>query len=233
MTIKKMKNYREQRGFALIAVMIAILVIAVIAFGAMNWKGQIEQNKEIKNQAEIDLQKINDNLKKNNQAIVENLADTLSTIDTADWQKYKDLGFEISYPGAWIIDKSLELEGIVWFRTKSRQADLDAGKSTKGFDVGVKVYNTVAELPNNQQEKLSFTNWISKQEAESPCPAGWTPIKSNGINWYEGSGNCEIAGGSYSRIAEKNGKIYEIEIEGEGKLTDEQMSIMESFKFTQ
>ena len=68
-----MKNYREQKGFGLIAIIIAILIIAVIAFGAMSRKGQVRQSQEIKNKAVIDLEKINDNLKKNKQQIQNSL----------------------------------------------------------------------------------------------------------------------------------------------------------------
>ena len=66
-------NYAKQRGFGLIIILIAILIIAVIAFGFMNKKGHIEQSKEIKNKAVEDLKVINENLEKNNQQIQNNL----------------------------------------------------------------------------------------------------------------------------------------------------------------
>jgi len=66
-------NYAKQRGFGLIVILIAILIIAVIAFGLMNKKGQVEQNKEIKDKATEDLKVINQNLEKNNQQIQDSL----------------------------------------------------------------------------------------------------------------------------------------------------------------
>ncbi|MFA6306949.1 MAG: prepilin-type N-terminal cleavage/methylation domain-containing protein [Patescibacteria group bacterium] len=66
-------DYNRQKGFGLIIILIAILIIAVIALGAMNRKGQIEQNKEVKNKAVEDLKNININLEKNNQEIQNNI----------------------------------------------------------------------------------------------------------------------------------------------------------------
>ncbi|MEI6596958.1 MAG: hypothetical protein WCL13_01960 [bacterium] len=68
-------NYNKQRGFGLILIIIAILIIAVIAFGTINRKGQVEQNKEIKNKAVEDIKNINNNLQKNNQQIQDSLED--------------------------------------------------------------------------------------------------------------------------------------------------------------
>jgi hypothetical protein len=82
------KEIFKQKGSALILVIIAIVIIAIIVFGFGSWKGQVEQSKQIENKALNDLQKINDNLKKSNQEIVENLADTPTTINTADWQTF-------------------------------------------------------------------------------------------------------------------------------------------------
>ena len=68
-----MKNYRGQKGFGLILVIIAIVIIAVIAFGVKNWSGQIEQSKRTENKAATDLEAINNNLIINNQKIQDNL----------------------------------------------------------------------------------------------------------------------------------------------------------------
>ncbi len=145
------------------------------------------------------------------------------------WQAYKNLGFEINYPTAWIIDKSSESQGVVWLRTKSRQADLDAKKMTRMFDIEVRIYGTVAELPNNEQDKLSFANWISKKADEYGFVER-TPIVVDGINGYKGVGNGETYG-NYLQFIENKGKVYQIEIEG--KATEEEMNIVKSFKFAQ
>ena len=147
----------------------------------------------------------------------------------AGWQTYKNVGFEISYPGAWIIDKSSETQGVVWLRTKSRQADLDAKKMTRMFDIKIRTYNTVAELPNNEQDKLSFTNWISKKADEYGFVER-APITIDGVSGYKGVGNGETYG-NYLQFVENKGKVYEIEIEG--KATEEEMNIVKSFKFDQ
>ncbi len=145
------------------------------------------------------------------------------------WLTYKNLGFEISYPSAWIIDKSSESQGVVWLRTKSRQADLDAKKMTRMFDIGIRVYNSVAELPNNEQDKLSFANWISKKADEYGFVER-APITIDGVSGFKGVDNGETYG-NYLQFVENKGKIYQIEIEG--KATEEEMNIVKSFKFAQ
>ena len=63
------KSYSQQKGFGLILIIITVLIIAVITFGFINRKGQIEQNREIKNKAVEDLKVINEKLEKNNRQI--------------------------------------------------------------------------------------------------------------------------------------------------------------------
>ncbi|KKR91646.1 MAG: hypothetical protein UU95_C0004G0014 [Parcubacteria group bacterium GW2011_GWC2_42_12] len=73
--LKIKKEIAEQGGFALILIIITILIIAVIAFGTISWKGQVQQSQEIKNKAVDDLKAINENLNKYNQQIQNNLED--------------------------------------------------------------------------------------------------------------------------------------------------------------
>ena len=71
-----MKNYLEPKGFSLILVLMALLIILIIVFGIKNRPGQLEESRQIKNKAAIDLEKINNNLKKENQAIQNILEDS-------------------------------------------------------------------------------------------------------------------------------------------------------------
>lgn len=66
-------DYNKQKGFGLIIIILAILIIAVIAFGVINRRGMVEENKEIKNKAVEDIKNINNNLEKNNLEIQNNL----------------------------------------------------------------------------------------------------------------------------------------------------------------
>ncbi|OGG92765.1 hypothetical protein A2609_03135 [Candidatus Kaiserbacteria bacterium RIFOXYD1_FULL_47_14] len=151
-----------------------------------------------------------------------------SNSQIAGWETYKNLGFEISYPTAWIIDKSSESQGVIWLRTKSRQADLDAKKMTRVFDIEIRVYNTVAELPNNEQDKFSFANWID-MKADEYGFVDRTPIMIDGVSGYKGVTGGEVFG-DYLQFVENKGKIYEVGING--KATEEEMNIVKSFKFT-
>lgn len=145
------------------------------------------------------------------------------------WLTYKNLGFEISYPSAWIIDKRSESQGVVWLRTKSRQTDLDANKMTRIFDIEIRVYNSATELPNNEQDKFSFANWIIKKADEYGFVER-TSIVVDGVSGFKGVGNGETYG-NYLQFVENKGKVYQIEIEG--KATEEEMNIVKSFKFAQ
>lgn len=184
---------------------IAILaVVVIILFGATVCFATINQNSQ--------------------SSIV-----TTPKITQNGWLTYKNLGFEISYPNAWIVDKSSETQGVVWLRTKSRQADLDVNKMTRIFDIEIRTYATVAELPNNKQDKLSFANWISKKATEYGF-VELTPIVVDGVNGYKGVGDGETYG-NYLQFVENKGKVYQINIEG--KATEEKMNIVKSFKFAQ
>ncbi|MDO8667628.1 MAG: type II secretion system protein [bacterium] len=95
--MKTNKEIFKQRGFALIAILVAVLVIGVIAFGTIKWQGQIQQSKQIENQAVKNLQKINDNFEKNNQAITKNLTEEPEVVDTNDWQIYYNEKYGYQY----------------------------------------------------------------------------------------------------------------------------------------
>ena len=146
---------------------------------------------------------------------------------TSDLLAYKNLGFEISYPKTWIIDKSYESEGVIWLRTKNRQADLDAKKMTRVFDIEIRVYNNADELPNNEQDKFSFEDWINKKADEYGFVERSTII-IDGVKGYKGVASGETYG-DYLQFVENKGKMYQIEIEGTA--TEEKMNIVNSFRF--
>jgi hypothetical protein len=150
--------------------------------------------------------------------------------DNLSWEKYvnKDLSFEISHPSSWIIDEKYKSEGLIWLRTESRQEDLDnKEKPIRVFDVEVKIYNAVDELPNNEQDKLSFEGWINKK-ADGYGFIERSPSIVDGMNGYTGVTNGETYG-NYLQLVNNKNKIYEISIEGIA--TKEKMAIVKSFKF--
>ena len=147
----------------------------------------------------------------------------------SDWLIYKNLGFEISYPNTWIIDKSYESKGTIWLKTKNRQADLDADKIVRGFDVEIKIYSNVAELPNNKQNKFSFEDWVSKKADEYGFVER-SIIVVDGIRGYKGVSDG-MTYGNYLQFVENKGKIYQIEIEGTA--TEEKKNIVNSFRFAE
>lgn len=59
----------KQQGFGLIIIIIAMLIIALIYFGVKNRPGQLEQSRKIEDKAVNDIEKINENLERNNLEI--------------------------------------------------------------------------------------------------------------------------------------------------------------------
>lgn len=215
-----------------IAVIVTALIVGggVYAWQRSNLKSTEQslqqQITSLQNQiSQLQQTQSNSNQQTANDTIQQN--DDQTTNVPSDWLTYKNLGFEISYPNTWIIDKSYESEGVIWFRTKNRQADLDAKKMARVFDVEVRVYNNATELPNNEQDKLSFVGWIN-QKADEYGFVERLPIVIDGVSGYKGVASGETYG-NYLQFVEDDGKIYQIEIEGTA--TEEKMNIVDSFGF--
>ena len=144
-----------------------------------------------------------------------------------DWVEYRGNGFRIGYPKGWILDRDALSQGIVWLRTAGRQADLDAEQTDRMFDVAVTVYADRSQLPDNDQAQLTFPEWI-REKADAYGFTERTPVVIDGAPGYQGIGNGEVAD-DFLQFVEHDGKIYEIEVDGQP--TEEEMKIVESFRF--
>lgn len=228
--IKSVNNLR-------IIVVSVVATALIVGGGVYSWQRSNLKYKERSLQQQItslqnQISQLNKAQCDNNQQIADNSVqqnENQSTGVTSDYLVYKNLGFEVSYPNTWIIDKSYEPKGVILLKTKDRQADLDADKMVRAFDVKISVYNNVSELPNNAQDKLSFAEWIS-QKADTYGFVERSPIIIDGVSGYKGVSNGMIYG-NYMQFVENKGKIYQIEIEGIS--TEEKMSIVNSFRFAE
>ena len=70
-------------------------------------------------------------------------------------------GFSIDYPKDWY--RSVNKYSVsLSLASPERQSALDVGTINRVCDICIKVYNSAEELPNNQDSKLNFEDWISQ-----------------------------------------------------------------------
>lgn len=153
-----------------------------------------------------------------------------TTAKTSDWKIYSNpsLKYSIRYPSDWILNTQYINDGTLFLLTKQRKADIIAGKAVRVFDISVKVYNSSAELPNNESKNLSFKEWI-EQEADSFGFGQRQPVVVDGVSGYQGVGSGENK--SYMIFVQKDDFIYQIETGDTTQPTETEQEIINSFKF--
>lgn len=110
-----------------------------------------------------------------------------------------------------------------------RQEDLDNGKMVRIMDVLVKVYQSSSDLPNNNEDQLSFEDWID-QKADSYRFINRTSYNLDGIIGYQGVGSGH--GVSYLIFVQNGDKIYSLTTGDTSTPTSIEQDIIDSFKFT-
>lgn len=139
------------------------------------------------------------------------------------WATYEGLGFRMSYPATWDLNKALENDGVI-------SLDLKSATNKAGYmphAIQVTVYNSTKELPNNTETNLSFEEWIAQKAGDYGFVSRST-ISIDGVKGYKGLSKGESQG-DYMQMVEKNGKIYEIVSLNPGSA--DQISIVKSFRF--
>ncbi|MFA6042718.1 MAG: PsbP-related protein [Patescibacteria group bacterium] len=155
------------------------------------------------------------------------------TIDpTVGWKTYTNMsyGYSIKYPADWILDIASISSGDLYILTKERQEKLDAKKMIRVMDIGVKVYTSASDLPNNSVKKLGFEDWID-QEADSYGFIKRKSITLDGVVGYQGVGSGD--GASYLIFIQKSGRIYEIQTGDTQSPSQIEQLVINSFIFTE
>lgn len=149
---------------------------------------------------------------------------------TMDWKTYtnSELSYSIKYPTDWIIDTNFIKDNSIYLLTKERKQNLDADKIVRVFDVSVRFFQSVSDLPNNQTNRLSFENWI-KQEADNYGFIQRKTILVDGASGYQGIGSGD--GESYLIFVQKGDSVYQIETGDSTTPTVTEQRIIDSFKF--
>ncbi len=140
----------------------------------------------------------------------------------------KEMGFTLSYPAKWQLNDQSSTQAVVYFISPERQERMKAnprGGGLRIFDVMVRVYNSVSDLPYNT-EKKALGEWLQTQKitANDGLKSG---VSFAGVSAYEWT---EPKLGSRIIMFEKNNKIYRLETGEQPTSADE--SILDSFKIT-
>jgi hypothetical protein len=98
------------------------------------------------------------------------------------------------------------------------------------MDIGIKVYTSASDLPNNSVKKLSFEDWI-EQAADSYGFIQRKSITLDGVVGYQGLGSGD--GVSYIVFVQNGSNIYKLETGDTQTPTQTEQTIINSFTFTE
>lgn len=136
--------------------------------------------------------------------------------------------YTLEYPSDWTIDETSGGENVTYLITPRRKKQLDENPKAAGlrwFNVQVRTYDNVAKLPKNEQDKLTFEQWVL-QKTNDPAfdLKDRSAIKIAGVDGFQWTGRKL---GQLVIMFEKNGRIYRLET---GEIpTLEQQRIIDRF----
>lgn len=139
--------------------------------------------------------------------------------------------YQINIPSDWTTDESYNSRGLTFFKSPKRQQDLNENKMVRMYDISVRVYSTLSSLPNNENDKLPYEDWIKTKYGEYICTDDSKLLTENinGLKAYHLEGGCETP--NLMWLIENNGLIYEIDIDKTTDLDLEtSLKIVNSFK---
>lgn len=211
-----------------------ILLIAILGFGGYYFFQQNNEPKNMGNNLVLDQgnstqNQISNNLSNSLPSTNNTVGDTDSNnINTDTYLTYTNeaYGFSIQYPKNWFWDATYA--GNLFLTSPGRQKDVDAGKMVRVCDICLKAYKLSAELPNNQDSKSSFEDWISQLSGNYGF-INREPITIDGVSGYQGLGVGD--GESYLVFVKNDNFIYEISTGDTNTPTKIEQTIIDSIKF--
>lgn len=211
-----------------------VVLVVVLGFGGYYFFQQNNALEDIDNDLMLDQvnstqNQISNNLSNSLPSTNNTVGNTDSNnINTGTYLTYTNeaYGFSIQYPNNWFWDATYA--GNLFLTSPGRQKDVDDGKIVRVCDVCLKAYKLSAELPNNQDSKLSFEDWIS-QLSENYGFTNREPITIDGVSGYQGLGVGD--GESYLVFVKNDNFIYEISTGNTNTPTKIEQTIIDSIKF--
>lgn len=155
------------------------------------------------------------------------------TVESVEWKAYKneEYGFELKYPVDWEVKLAHESGSAKFFyltsnwRKKKIEDNIDI--PIRLFDVGIQIYISSAELPNNEK-KYQLADWLKAKETLFTFK-GEKNIDSRKSFYGTVGGEFE---GYIMYIENKDGKIFEIQT-GETEIpTPVEQAVIDSFHFS-
>ena len=161
------------------------------------------------------------------------LSNTNTAIDTSDWLTYEneEYGYSIKYPSDWLFNSEFIDNGDLYILTPERQAKMDAGKMVRIFDVLVKVYRSISELPNNSKKQLSFDDWINQKTLDYCFNFDPTMITIDNKQGYQGK--CSGESVTYHAYIQNKGYVYSLATGDTATPDSTEQAIINSFLFTE
>ncbi len=173
-------------------------------------------------------------------ASVQDLIDgeyTFTPLDTSDWKTYRneELGFEVKYPGSWMLVKRTrnEFDGsVIQLVSPEVQEAFQATRIDYSCDWSISYYSSISDEPENKfgglaastlAEMISTNRLITK--------IGKTLLGGEQATDVVWGGN----GAYYTILSDHGSHLYKISAchkESRSDLTTTEMTILASFQFT-
>jgi len=139
----------------------------------------------------------------------------------------------LSYQTNWLVTESADGSGIhmISIYSPEKASTLEVNPLSQPT-WSIRLYKTAAELPQNSDDQLTFTEWVQADQAGAESygfETDMTPYTLHSAKGYQGISNGMIYG-NLMYMVEINGRVYEITGD-KAEMTDIEMNVLNSIKF--
>jgi len=155
-------------------------------------------------------------------AIVPPINQVISAEEYAKWKNYtnSEMKYSLKYPEDWVLEENSTSQLSLYSQSRFKiKSESEVPIQT---NITVKIFSSLADLPNNLEKNLDLENWVKEQ-------AGSSPVSKIMV---DGSVGYEIILPYPTRViySQKDNLIYSIFDSSAGQ-SAAQKQIVDSFKF--